>query len=78
MLVPAINATVWEQGVSNRVLLFRDWIWRDHKPLNTFFAGVQKVGGKATQNSLVGAEVVAFGVLDDVSTILYSSLWGNM
>jgi len=29
VLVPAINTTAWEQGLSCRVALFRDWGWND-------------------------------------------------
>ncbi|KAJ6789050.1 hypothetical protein PWT90_08311 [Aphanocladium album] len=45
-LVPAINATVWEQGISTRVALFRNWSWEDRKPHSVFLAGVQKVDGR--------------------------------
>jgi hypothetical protein len=29
VLVPAINAAAWEQGLGCRVALFRDWGWDD-------------------------------------------------
>ena len=29
VLVPALNTTVWEQGLGCRVALFRDWGWPD-------------------------------------------------
>lgn len=45
-LVPAVNATVWEQGISTRVALFRNWSWEDRKPHSVFLAGVQKVDGR--------------------------------
>lgn len=28
-MVPSISATPWEQGLSCRVVLFRDWGWED-------------------------------------------------
>ncbi|KAM0499328.1 hypothetical protein ACHAPB_005995 [Verticillium nonalfalfae] len=31
-LVPAINANVWEQGVSTRLVVFKDWAWKDGSP----------------------------------------------
>jgi len=46
-LVPAINATVWEQGVSARLVLFRDWIQHSSKLQSLRFVGIQKVNGKA-------------------------------
>jgi hypothetical protein len=52
-LVPAVGATVWEQGVATRVVLFRDWAWvRDEAGgggggiVGLRFAGVQKLNGK--------------------------------
>ena len=29
VLIPALNVTPWEQGLACRVVLFRDWGWRD-------------------------------------------------
>ena len=29
MLVPAVNATAWEQGLGCRLELMRDWGWED-------------------------------------------------
>ncbi len=36
ILVPSINVTAWEQGLSCRVALFRDWGWDDEdgKPVD--------------------------------------------
>jgi hypothetical protein len=36
VLVPAINTTVWEQGLGSRIALFRDWGWDDEEgnPVN--------------------------------------------
>ncbi|KAK4130195.1 P-loop containing nucleoside triphosphate hydrolase protein [Trichocladium antarcticum] len=45
-LIPAINATVWEQGVSTRLVLFRDWFQRGVETRGLRFAGVQKLNGK--------------------------------
>ncbi|KAF6813747.1 rad55 protein [Colletotrichum sojae] len=54
-LIPSINAGVWEQGVSTRVVLFRDWIWKDGNPSTVTFAGVQKLDGKAGQDTMQSA-----------------------
>jgi hypothetical protein len=50
VLTPAINATIWEQGVSTRIALFRDWTWQGNKSASVFLAGVQKLDGKASQD----------------------------
>ncbi|TPX11962.1 uncharacterized protein E0L32_007265 [Thyridium curvatum] len=59
-LIPAINAGVWEQGVSTRLVLFRDWT-HDHATIAAVHCvGVQKLDGKAN-NGAIGA-VVAFDI----------------
>ncbi|KAK3353581.1 P-loop containing nucleoside triphosphate hydrolase protein [Lasiosphaeria hispida] len=45
-LVPAINATVWDQGISTRLVLFRDWILDRAESHDLYFVGVEKVNGK--------------------------------
>ncbi|CAM1511529.1 Fc.00g090420.m01.CDS01 [Cosmosporella sp. VM-42] len=62
-LTPSVNATVWEQGVSTRLVLFRDWVWRGNKLASVLLAGLQKVDGKPTQDSV--ENVVAFKVETD-------------
>ncbi|OAA68894.1 DNA recombination/repair protein RecA/RadB, ATP-binding domain protein [Cordyceps fumosorosea ARSEF 2679] len=52
-IVPAINATVWEQGVSTRLVMFRNWSWEDRKPHSVFLVGVQRVDGR-TVTDVVG------------------------
>ncbi|UNI21637.1 hypothetical protein JDV02_007611 [Purpureocillium takamizusanense] len=59
-LVAAVNATVWEQGISTRIVLFRDWAWEEKKLRGVFLAGLQKIDGKATQ--LAVEHVCAFKV----------------
>ncbi|KND88711.1 DNA repair protein rhp55 [Tolypocladium ophioglossoides CBS 100239] len=51
-LVAAINATVWEQGISTRLVLFRDWAWQGKKLGSVFLAGLQKIEGKATYEAV--------------------------
>ncbi|GJC78020.1 hypothetical protein ColLi_00858 [Colletotrichum liriopes] len=54
-LIPSINAGVWEQGMSTRVVLFRDWVWKDGRPSTVCFAGVQKLDGKAGPDMMQNA-----------------------
>lgn len=51
-LIPAINASVWEQGIATRVALLRDWLWNDGHPYGARLAAVQKVNGKTTADGL--------------------------
>ncbi|EHK22282.1 uncharacterized protein TRIVIDRAFT_117440, partial [Trichoderma virens Gv29-8] len=51
-LIPAINTTVWEQGVSTRLVLFRDWAWTANKSSSVFLAGLQKIDGRAVQDAV--------------------------
>ncbi|KAK4226784.1 P-loop containing nucleoside triphosphate hydrolase protein [Podospora fimiseda] len=52
-LVPAINATAWEQGMTTRLVLFRDWAVGDnHESRSTHFVGVQKMNGKAVEEGI--------------------------
>lgn len=60
MLVAAVNATVWEQGVSTRLVLFRDWVWQGIKLIGVFLAGLQKVDAQLTHEAV--ERIVAFKV----------------
>ncbi|KAL6881153.1 P-loop containing nucleoside triphosphate hydrolase protein [Trichoderma novae-zelandiae] len=51
-LVPSINTTVWEHGVSTRLVLFRDWAWNANKSSSVFVAGLQKIDGRAVQGAV--------------------------
>ncbi|KAL7938025.1 P-loop containing nucleoside triphosphate hydrolase protein [Trichoderma chlorosporum] len=51
-LIPSINTTVWEQGVSTRLVLFRDWAWNANKSSSVFLAGLQKIDGRAVQDAV--------------------------
>ncbi|PHH69169.1 hypothetical protein CDD82_7950 [Ophiocordyceps australis] len=55
-LAAAVNATVWEQAVSTRLVVFRDWAWRGK---GVFVAAVQKLDGKANATNQA---VCTFGV----------------
>lgn len=48
-LVPAINASVWEQGISTRLVLYRNLAFSDAKLQGLRLVGVQKLNGKASE-----------------------------
>jgi hypothetical protein len=70
-LIPALNASVWEQGISTRIVLFRDWVWHNDSLLGTRFAGVIKSNGKDNRR-LSGNSMAPFDVTD-VGTLLLPS-----
>lgn len=59
-LIPAINTAVWEQGTATRIVLFRNWLWRERHAGSVFLAGVQKLDGRKMYDD--GEHVVAFQV----------------
>ncbi|KAL1861278.1 hypothetical protein Daus18300_008953 [Diaporthe australafricana] len=59
-LIPAINASVWEQGIATRLALLRDWMWNDGRPYGARLAALQKVNGKITSDGL--DKVFAFSI----------------
>ncbi|CAH0048722.1 unnamed protein product, partial [Clonostachys solani] len=59
-LIPAVAASVWEQNISTRIALFRDWSWRDNTPSSIFLAGLQKLDGKVSEDMM--EHVSAFSV----------------
>ncbi|KAI8723532.1 RECA-2 domain-containing protein [Fusarium sp. LHS14.1] len=72
-LTAAVNATVWEQAVSTRLVVFRDWVWQEGRLASVFLAGLQKVDGKSSQETV--ENVVAFKVeLDGVAQIPYEAI----
>lgn len=68
-LVPAVNATVWEQGISTRIALFRNWSWEGRKPHSVFLAGVQQVDGRVMMDVVDNAS--AFTV-ESVGAIMHA------
>lgn len=70
-LTPAINANVWEHGLSTRLVLFRDWDWVKGKARPLFLAGIQKVDGKTTHDAF---ELVSAFKIDHVSSKRFVSL----
>ncbi|RGP60186.1 DNA repair rhp55 [Fusarium longipes] len=72
-LTAAINANVWEQGVSSRLVMFRDWVWQENSLTSVFLAGLQKVDGRACQEAV--ENIVAFKVeLDGAVQVPYEAL----
>ncbi|KJZ79836.1 hypothetical protein HIM_00550 [Hirsutella minnesotensis 3608] len=59
-LVAAVNASVWEQGITTRLVLFRDWAWQAKSLRSLFMVGLQKLEGKTTNDAVLG--VAAFTV----------------
>lgn len=64
-LIPAINASVWEQGISTRLVLFHDWLQEEAETHNLHFVVIQKLHGKGTPTLIESA--CPFKV-DEVST----------
>jgi hypothetical protein len=54
-LIPAINASVWEQGISTRLVLYRDWLQDGAETRGLHFAAVQKLNGKGVAASVENA-----------------------
>jgi len=61
-LVSALNASVWDQGILTRIVLFRDWLWRGSEAFSVRLAAVQKLNGKSV-NTLENA------VLFDIDSV---------
>ncbi|ETS83281.1 hypothetical protein PFICI_05157 [Pestalotiopsis fici W106-1] len=59
-LIPAINATVWEQGIATRLVLFRDWSLHKGHISGVRLVGIQKLNGKASAESI--GPVLAYDV----------------
>ena len=51
-LIPAVMGSAWEQGISTRLLLFRDWAAGGMESRALRFAAVQKLNGKAESESI--------------------------
>lgn len=51
-LIPAVMGSAWEQGVSTRLLLFRDWTSDGLESRALHFAAVKKLNGKTDSESV--------------------------
>ena len=54
LLYPAISGTAWDGGINNRIVLFRDWLFRERNACSELdyqhgvrFAGIMKAKGMA-------------------------------
>jgi hypothetical protein len=82
LLVPAISGVGWENGVSTRLVLFRDWVRqakaRDtadaDKLLRARFAGLVKVNGTALADEGGVGSVVSF-TIENVSQSIARSVY---
>lgn len=78
LLVPAISGVEWENGVSTRLVLFRDWVRQgrtnDHAHADKLhkarFAGVVKTNGVAVSDERDVGSVVPFSI-QNVSQSIY-------
>ncbi|KAK6081047.1 rad55 protein [Seiridium cupressi] len=61
-LIPAINTSSWEQGIATRLVLFRDWSFKDDQVSGVRFAGIQRLNGKGYADG-AGA-IFAFDIND--------------
>lgn len=77
-LTPAINANLWEQGVSTRLTLFRDWTWRNNKSATVFLAGLQKLDGKATQDVVENVSAFKIDAVSRVASLRPRCLFANI
>ncbi|KAK0645698.1 hypothetical protein B0T16DRAFT_390264 [Cercophora newfieldiana] len=59
-LIPAINAAAWDQGISTRLVLFRDWAPEGTESRAPHFVGVQRKNGRGNSGSL--DDVTAFSI----------------
>jgi hypothetical protein len=70
LLVPAISGTEWDNGISTRLVLFRDWVpaqgkWNDsdsNRLQRARFAGVVKVNGVISADEGGVGNVVPFTI----------------
>ncbi|KAG6287459.1 hypothetical protein E4U46_004080 [Claviceps purpurea] len=51
-LVPAVNTAAWNQGISTRIVIFRDWALHDGTMVSVHLAGVQKLDGKSNNDAI--------------------------
>ncbi|KAI3329224.1 hypothetical protein HD806DRAFT_276974 [Xylariaceae sp. AK1471] len=51
-ITPAINASIWEQGVATRLVLFRDWTMGDTELRDVRLVGVQKSNGQVSPDGI--------------------------
>ncbi|KAL1899069.1 hypothetical protein Sste5346_002991 [Sporothrix stenoceras] len=65
-LAPALNGVAWDRGITTRLVLFRDWAWKDNRPVGGRFAGIQKLNGNESEtgiDAMVAFDIVGTGGL---------------
>lgn len=73
-LVPAVNATVWDQGISTRLVLFRDWLPEGTESHALRFVGVQKKNGKGVASPM---DIISAFTITTVSLVLKRGMQGT-
>ncbi|CAK7230352.1 hypothetical protein SEUCBS140593_007559 [Sporothrix eucalyptigena] len=87
-LAPALNGVAWDRGITTRLVLFRDWAWKDNRPVGGRFVGVQKLNGHESEtgiDSMVAFDVTETGVYEEhytavpprSSTSIYKRKFGD-
>lgn len=61
-LAPALNGVAWDRSIATRLVLFRDWAWKDNRPIGGRFVGVQKLNGHESESGM--DSMVAFDVTE--------------
>ncbi|CAK7262809.1 hypothetical protein SEPCBS57363_000233 [Sporothrix epigloea] len=67
-LAPALNGVAWDRSIATRLVLFRDWAWKDNRPIGGRFVGVQKLNGHDSESgmdSMVAFDVTETGVCEE-------------
>ncbi|KAI1326242.1 P-loop containing nucleoside triphosphate hydrolase protein [Xylariaceae sp. FL0255] len=62
-IIPGVSASIWEQAVATRLVLFRDWMSNGTKMRGAHIVGVQKVNGQAFNEGI--GPMFAFGIQND-------------
>lgn len=61
-LIPAVNAGAWEEGITSRIVLYRDFVTQQGATVALHFASMEKRNGKAVNNALV-SDSATFDIL---------------
>lgn len=81
-LTPAINTNIWDQGISTRLVLFRDWTRQKDKVVSVFLAGVQKVDGRNVNGCIESVSAMQVSAVRSVSSpalrLIHASDYGPL
>ncbi|CAK7267976.1 hypothetical protein SEPCBS119000_002824 [Sporothrix epigloea] len=67
-LAPALNGVAWDRSIVTRLVLFRDWAWKDNRPVGGRFVGIQKLNGRESEtgiDSMVAFDVTKTGICEE-------------